>query len=232
MGRPIVTLAAIAATIAIAAPAAEANRRVLATGDSMIQLVDHALARKLEPRKLRVRSDAHIGSGLSKPFLVNWPRHAKRVARRYRPRASVVFLGANEGFPIRYRGKRVDCCSRRWSKAYAAQARRVMRALTRDGRSRVYWLTLPAARERKWNRIYRRVNAGLEIAAAAERERGVRLLDMGRIFTPKGRFQSSIRRGGRRVTVRQSDGIHLNARGAAIAARVTVRAMRRDGLLR
>ena len=54
---------------------------------------------------------------------------------------------------------------------------------------------------------------------------------MGRIFTPKGRFQSSIRRGGRRVVVRQSDGIHLNPRGAAIAARVAVRAMRHDGLL-
>lgn len=232
MQRLLRTTTVLALAIAAAAPAgALASHRVLATGDSMIQLVDHSLASRLEPHHLRVRSDAHVGTGLSKPFLINWPRHAQRVADSYKPRATVVFLGANEGFPIRYQGKKVNCCSRRWSQAYAAQARRMMRALERGGLGRVYWLTLPAARDHKWNRIYKRVNAGIEIAAAAESENGVRLVDMRPVFTPTGRFQSSIRRGGRRVTVRQSDGIHLNARGARIAARVVVRAMRRDGLL-
>jgi hypothetical protein len=198
----------------------------------MIQYVDHSLARLLEPRDFRVRSDAHIGTGLSKPFLINWPRHAKRVAADYKPRASVVFLGANEGFPIRYRGKRVNCCSRRWEQAYAVRARRMMRALERDGHGRVYWLTMPAARPNNWDRIYKSVDAGIEIAASKEAGNGVKVVDMRRVFTPDGHFHSSIRRHGRRVVVRQSDGIHLNERGAAIAARVVVRVMRRDGLLR
>jgi hypothetical protein len=225
------TTFALALVLAVVPPAALANHRVLATGDSMIQLVDHALADRLAPDRFKVKSDAHVGTGLSKPFLIDWPRHAKHVAATYKPRASVVFLGANEGFPIRYHGEKVNCCSRRWSQAYAARAERMMRALEREGHGRVYWLTLPAARPHNWNRIYRRVNAGIEIAAAAERANGVRLVDMRRVFTPNGHFQSSIRRGGRRVTVRQSDGIHLNVRGASIAARVVARAMRRDGLL-
>ena len=216
--------------LAVAAPAAAAKGRVLATGDSMIQLVDHALDERL-PRGVRVRSDAHIGTGLSKPFMLNWPRHAKRTARSYRPRASVVFLGANDGFPLRYKGRRVDCCSRRWSEAYAAQARRMMRALSRKGRSRVYWLTLPAARPNNFNRVFRRVNRGLEIAAKGKRKKGIRLVDLRPIFTPNG-YRSSIRRSGRRVTVRQSDGIHLNVRGASIAARRVARLMRRDGLFK
>jgi hypothetical protein len=224
---------ALAIALGALAPAqATANHRILATGDSMIQLVDHQLASRLEPAGFRVKSDAHVGTGLSKPFLINWPRHAKKVATDYKPRASVVFIGANEGFSMHYRGRSVTCCSHRWEQAYAVRARRMMRALERDGHGRVYWLTLPAARPHHWNKIYKSVNAGIAIAAAQEVGNGVKVIDMRRVFTPDGKFHSSIRRHGRRVVVRQSDGIHLNERGAAIAARVVVRHMRRDGLLR
>ena len=210
---------------------ARSRGRVLAAGDSMIQIVDVFLRERLKPHHLRVKSDAHIGSGLSKPFQLNWPRHARRIAKRYHPRATVVFLGANEGFPLRHHGKRVNCCSRAWTRAYSWRVRRMMRALERRGRSRVYWLTLPAARSHKWNRIYRRVNRGIEIATRIERERGVRIVDMRKVFTPNGHYRRSMRRGGKRVVVRQSDGIHLSRAGARIAARVVTRAMRRDGVL-
>jgi hypothetical protein len=232
MTRTVAPVLIALAALALSAPAgAAAKGRVLATGDSMIQLVDQSLQKRLKPRRVRVKSDAHVGTGLSKPFLISWPRHARKIAASYRPKASVVFLGANEGFPMRHDGRRVKCCTTRWARAYAAQGGRMMRALGREGRGRVYWLTLPAARERKWNRIYRRVNQGLRIAVRRA-ETNVELVETAKVFTPTGRFQSSIRRGGRRVTVRQSDGIHLNARGASIAAAIVVRRMRRDGLFR
>ncbi len=103
----------------------------------------------------------------------------------------------------------------------------MMRSFERDGAARVYWLTLPAATTLDWNHIYRSVNLALRTAARRE-GKGVRLIDMGAIFTPRGRFQQTIVRGGRRISVRQSDGIHLNVAGARIAARVVVRRMRRD----
>jgi hypothetical protein len=228
-------LASLAVALAPAtAPAAAKSRgRILASGDSMIQIVDSFLRERLKPYHLRVKSDDHIGTGLSKPFQLNWPRHARRMARRYHPRATVVFLGANEGFSLKRHGKRVDCCSHSWTLAYAWRVRKMMRALERGGRSRVYWLTLPAARSHKWNRIYRRVNQGIEIAARAERDRDrkVELVDMRPIFTPNGHFRRTMKRHGRRIVVRQSDGIHLNRAGAAIAARVIKRALRRDGVL-
>jgi hypothetical protein len=204
---------------------------ILATGDSMIQIVDGFLARDVKAEHFRVRSDAHIGTGISKPFQLDWVAHARRLARSYRPSATVVFLGANDGFPLRWDGKRRNCCSRPWRKAYAARAQAMMHSLERDGAARVYWLTLPAARPSGWNHIYRNVNLALRSAARHEGD-GVRLLDMGAVFTPRGRFQQTIVRGGRRVSVRQSDGIHLNVAGARIAARVVVRRMRRDDLFR
>jgi len=213
--------------LAFAAPAHA--KTVVATGDSMIQIVDGFLAKELKPEGLRVRSDAHVGTGISKTHQFDWVRHARYLAHHFRPRASVVFLGANEGFPLRWQGKRRNCCSRAWRQAYAARAQKMMRSLERDGAARVYWLTLPAARPRAWNHIYRAVN--LALTSAAKREgNSVRLLDMGALFTPSGHFQQTIKRGGHRVSVRQGDGIHLNVAGARIAARYVVRQMHRDML--
>jgi hypothetical protein len=215
--------------LVFAAPAEARGGRVVATGDSMIQIVDSFLAKELKPKHFTVKSDAHIGTGISKTRQFDWVRRARYLARHYRPRATVVFIGANEGFPLRWQGRRANCCSRAWRQAYAARAQKMMRSFERDGTARVYWLTLPAARPRFWNRIYRSVN--LAIGAAAKREGdGVRLLDMGAIFTPSGHFQQTIKRGGRRISVRQSDGIHLNVAGARIAARYVARRMQRDAL--
>ena len=60
--------------------------RVLATGDSMIQIIDGDLKRRLARRgPISVRSDAHISTGISKPFMFNWQAHA----RASRPRSSI-----------------------------------------------------------------------------------------------------------------------------------------------
>jgi hypothetical protein len=221
--------AALALTLVFATTAEARGGRVVATGDSMIQIVDSFLAKELKPKHFTVKSDAHIGTGISKTRQFDWVRRARYLARHYRPRATVVFIGANEGFPLRWQGRRANCCSRAWRQAYAARAQKMMRSFERNGTARVYWLTLPAARPRFWNRIYRSVN--LAIASAAKREGdGVRLLDMGAIFTPSGHFQQTIKRGGRRISVRQSDGIHLNVAGARIAARYVASRMQRDAL--
>jgi hypothetical protein len=221
------TAAVAVSLLAFAAPAS--GKTVVATGDSMIQIVDNFLAQELGPKHFRVKSDAHIGTGISKTHQFDWVRRARYLARHYRPRATVVFLGANEGFPLRWQGKRRNCCSRAWRQAYAARAQKMMRSFEQAGAARVYWLTLPAARPHFWNRIYRAVNLSLESAAKREGD-AVRLLDMGAIFTPSGHFQQTIKRGGHRVSVRQSDGIHLNVAGARIAARYVVRRMQRDKL--
>jgi hypothetical protein len=51
------------------------------------------------------------------------------------------------------------------------------------------------------------------------------------VFTPGGRFRKTIKIGGKRIRVRQSAGVHLNTTGAALAARLVVRAIRRDRML-
>jgi hypothetical protein len=74
------------------------------------------------------------------------------------------------------------------------------------------------------------VNAALRLVAAGTR-RFVRLIDLERVFTPGGRYRDTMRIGGRRVRVRQRDGVHLSVAGAALAARVVIRTMRAERIL-
>ena len=192
----------------------------------MIQYVDRDLKNGLGKRGVGVRSDARVSTGLSKPFLLNWPNHAKQQARGIRPDVTVVFIGANDGFPI----GGVDCCGDKWVDAYAKRVESMMRAYSRGGRGLVYWLTLPAPRPAQWKPIYPAVNRAIKRAAAATGGAG-RVLDIARTFTPGYRFRQTMTWHGRRENVRQGDGVHLTPAGAAIAETLIERALRRDGAL-
>lgn len=191
---------------------------VVAAGDSMIQYVDIALHHAL-PRST-FTSDAHVGTGLSKPFAFNWPAHARRQAHGRRQDVTVMFIGPNEGFPF----GRVACCSRAWVAAYATRALGMMRAWARGGAAQVYWLLLPAARDRRFGRIFRAVNAALR-RAGRQAPPGVELVDLSRALSPHG-FITRLHG----ITIRQGDGIHLTPAGARIAARVVVARMATDGV--
>jgi hypothetical protein len=199
--------------------------RILATGDSMIQIIDSFIREGSRPAV--VRSDARVSTGISKPSLLDWRAHAREQAAGIQPDATVVFLGANDGFPM----AGADCCGIPWIAEYARRAREMMRTYSRGGRGRVYWLLLPAPRDGFFRETFPAVNAGLRQAAQGLAD-DVRLIELDEVFTPGGRYRSSMKIGGRRVRVRQGDGVHLNTTGAALAARVVVAALRHDRMLR
>jgi lysophospholipase L1-like esterase len=196
--------------------------RLLATGDSMIQIIDSFLEQRLAPRRAHVRSDAHISSGLSKPFFFDWPHHARAQTASYRPDVTIMFIGANDGFPF----GDTPCCGRAWRHRYAHIARGMMRTYERTGV--VYWCLLPAPRDGNFRRVFVAVNRALHIA---QRHTDARLLDLPKTFTPGYRFRQTITWHGRTVSVRQDDGVHLNTTGASIAATLMIRRMARDGVL-
>jgi uncharacterized protein len=206
--------------------------RVLATGDSMIQIIDGDLQRRLGDRgPISVRSDAHISTGISKPFMFDWVAHARGSARTLHPDVTVMFLGANDGFPMGTRsGRRASCCGGDWVREYARRARRMMRSYARGGAGTVYWLLLPAPRGANFRAVFGPVNRALR-AAARSFPGVVHVVDLGATFTPGGRFRQTIRWEGRTVSVRQEDGVHLNVAGASIATTLIIRRMRRDGLI-
>jgi hypothetical protein len=202
--------------------------RLLATGDSMIQVVDSMLRDRLVPRH-RVISEAHVSTGLSKAgiFGLNWMRHAAAQARSIHPDATVVWIGPNEGFPI----DGASCCGAAWVKGYAGRARSMMRSYRRGGRAVVYWLTLPTPRGDALARVMRAVNRAI-VRAARSAGSGVHVIDMRKVFTPHGRFQQRACYRGRCFDARQPDGIHLSLTGARVAADIITRRLRADGVIR
>lgn len=228
-GVPAVTADAFdPATLGLPAPPRHRLHTLLVTGDSLSMPLDLELARRLSADGIQVIRDPHVGTGISKSNLLDWGRLATAQARKDHPDAVVVFIGANEGFPIPGPGgSQVQCCGAGWAAAYAGRARQMMNDYRRQGRARVYWLTLPAPRDGARRTIARVVNAALIVAAEPWRSQ-VRVLDASSVFTPGFRYRDAMTVGGRNQIVRESDGIHLNDTGARLAADMIIKAVDRD----
>jgi lysophospholipase L1-like esterase len=204
-----------------------ALRKLLVTGDSMSQPLDAELARRLSGAGVDTVRDAHLGSGISNTDIVDWGQLSVAQARKYRPDAVVMFLGAADGYPMKSSiGRSVSCCNPEWAAIYATRVRRMMNTFRRGGAARVYWLTLPLPRSAARLQIARAVNAAIGVAAQPFRAH-VRVLDMVSVFTPSG-FRASMVIDGKNTIVRQPDGVHLNGPGSAHAAGLVEARLRSD----
>jgi lysophospholipase L1-like esterase len=201
---------------------------VLVTGDSLAQPLDAQVARRLEPEGIEVVRDPHLGTGISKVDLGDWGSISARQTREDEPDAIVVFIGANEGFPMPAAGGgTVKCCGVDWAVVYATRVRQMMDTYRQGGEARVYWLTLPAPRDDDRAEVARVVNEGIDVAAQPYRVH-VRVLDMVELFTPGFEYRDSMDIDGEERIVREADGVHLNAEGAELAAETVLDALEED----
>ena len=200
---------------------------LLVTGDSLAIPLDAQLARTLAPTDVKVVRDPHLGTGISKSFVVDWGKLSARQVAQHEPDAVVVFIGANEGFPMEGPGgEEVECCGADWAALYAGRVRTMTHTFRQDGAARVYWITVPTPRDDDRARIGRVVNAALEVAAQPWRSQ-VRLVDTVATFAPDG-YRDAMPIDGRETIVREADGIHLNEAGAELLADAVLEALRRD----
>jgi hypothetical protein len=202
---------------------------LLVTGDSLAMPLDTEMARRLaeSDEQIDVERDPHVGTGISKTGLVDWAKLSGEHVSEREPDATVVFIGANEGFSMPGPdGEELECCGPDWAAEFAYRVRRMMNTYRQGGDARVYWLTLPLPRDPDFQRVARSVNAAIRVAAEPYRAQ-VRVLDMTALFSPSG-YRDAMEIDGRRQIVRDPDGIHLNAKGAELAADVVLEAMRRD----
>jgi lysophospholipase L1-like esterase len=198
---------------------------VLAIGDSLMSNVAVGLTSMLRG-SADVRTDVLYAAGISKPSVINWIAHARRSERRWHPDVVVVFIGGNEGFSF----GSVDCCRRPWISEFARRVRSAMRNFGRRGAAQVYWLSLPAPRPETHRETWIAENFALPVAARGL-DPWTQVLDMSAIFTPGFVYRDAMEIGGELTTVRESDGIHLNKAGGALAAQAVLGTMRADGVL-
>jgi len=191
---------------------------LLVTGDSLSTPLDLELARRFAPAGVNVVRDPHLATGISRDDLVDWGKLSATQAADDDPDAVVVFIGANEGLPMPGPdAKDVSCCGPDWAAIYANRARQMMDNYRQHGKTKVYWLTVPTARDPARKPIVDAVNAAINAAADPYRSQ-VRILDTQPIFTPGDRYSDTITINGTKTIVRESDGIHLNEAGSSYEA--------------
>jgi lysophospholipase L1-like esterase len=206
-------------------------KTLLVTGDSLSTPLDTSLARDLAPTGVKVLREPHLGSGISKSFLVDWGQLSVDQVRKDKPDAVVVFIGANEGFPFEKQGGgEIKCCGVDWATEYANRIRAMMNTYRAKGAAQVYWVKLMTPRSKARADIGRVVNAAIDVAAEPWKTQ-VHLIDTIPIFTPKG-YRDAMPINGEDTIVRMPDGIHLNDTGAAFLANVVIKRMGQDFALR
>ena len=216
------------ATLGVPAPRRRPLHTLLVTGDSMSQPLDADLAQQLAPKGVHVIRDPHLGTGISTTFIVNWSKLSVLQVRQNHPDAVVVFIGANDGFPMPGPGGgEIQCCGADWAAIYANRARQIADTYRQAGAARVYWLTLPTPREQARQSIARVVNAAIEVAAQPWADQ-VRVIDTVPTFTPGGVYRDSMSVGGTPTIVRQADGIHLNDAGSSLLAGIVLARIGQD----
>jgi hypothetical protein len=200
---------------------------LLVTGDSMSTPLDSEVSRLLVGDKVRVIGEPHLGTGISKSFLVDWGQLSAQQVKRDHPNAVVVFIGANEGFPMKGPGGReVKCCGADWAAVYANRVRRMVDTYRQKGAARIYWIGIPAPRSAARQKISKVVNEAADVATQPWRGQ-VRVVDTGAIFTPNG-YRDAMKVNGVESIVRQPDGIHLNQKGAGLLAATLLKQIRQD----
>jgi lysophospholipase L1-like esterase len=209
-------------------PAPRELDTVLVTGDSLAMPLDAEVARRLSDEGIDVIRDPRIGTGISKADIGDWGSISVRQVDKEEPDAIVVFIGANEGFPMpKAGGGSVECCGADWAAEYASRVRQMMDTYRQEGEARVYWLTLPMPRDGDRQEVARVVNEAIEVGAQPFRVHA-RVLDMVELFTPGGEYRDSMEIDGEDRIVRESDGVHLNAEGAELAAETVLDALEKD----
>ncbi|MFN8217345.1 MAG: GDSL-type esterase/lipase family protein [Solirubrobacterales bacterium] len=201
---------------------------LLVTGDSLSTPLDTELGQRLTPDGVDVVRDPHLATGISRSDIVDWAKLSATQVAEDHPEAVVMFIGANEGLPMKGPGGgEVSCCGPEWAAIWANRARQMMDNYRQDGAAKVYWLTVPAARDPDRKPIVDAVNAAVYAAAAPYRSQ-VRVIDLNSVFTPGDSFREAMEIDGTETIVREPDGIHLNRAGSALAAEIVEREIGRD----
>jgi uncharacterized protein len=201
--------------------------RLLVTGDSLSTPLDIEIARKLADNGVEVIRDPHLATGISNSALVDWGQLSTSQASGDDPNAVVVFIGANEGYSMPGPNSQVNCCGPDWEAVFESRVSQMMDNYLEGGVERIYWLTVPTQRDPARKPIADTVNQAIEQAAAAHGD-AVRVIDLVPTFTPGDSYRDAIDIDGKQTIVRESDGIHLNEDGSALAADLVLAAAGKD----
>ena len=203
--------------------------RLWIAGDSLVVVPGESILRAVgESRAIRAVGpvDGRIASGLERPDVFNWFRHAREQLREQKPRAVVLMFGGNDdhgfmtGLP---EGVELDGFGGpRWTQEYRRRVGGLMDTVTRSG-AYLVWIGLPITDDLEQTQRFDRINAIVQ-SEAAKREGRVAYLDTYFFFAEDGGYAQYVRTtSGRLVKMRADDGVHFERPAGDLIAREVLR---------
>lgn len=203
--------------------------QLLVTGDSLTgylgpELVNEAAA----AAPVHGVVATHDGTGLTSPAYVDWSVVARHQVASGHPDVVVVMLGGNDFQNMTLPGGQFFLAgSNAWTQEYQRRATVCMQVWAQGGKARVYWLSMPPARNPQWALDDAQINIALQHAAA--QVPGVEYLNVLGPITNHGRYADFVQNAaGQTVLIREQDGVHLNIAGSTIVAQEVLPAIKRD----
>lgn len=203
------------------APPKPAVRRLLLIGDSLSISLGEQLERALAGAPgLDFVWDGTKSTGLTRPELLDWPRHLRDLVSQRPPDVVLVMLGTNDTMPVTAPdGGHILFGDSGWDAAYAAKAEELL-AICRQANPKVtiYWVGAPTMGEPTLAAGVDRINAALNAMCQAD---GCRFINTRSAFADdQGRFarQAKDVASGETVAIRTPDGVHLTENGSRLLA--------------
>jgi hypothetical protein len=200
-------------------PTAKFPLRLLVAGDSLVgylgpELIDEVA--RLTPTRGFV--DSHNGTGLTRPDFVDWSIVARQEMSSDNPDATVVMIGGNDFQNMTLpTGKFFLAGTPAWTREYERRAVICMRIWAHNGNRRMYWLSVPPARDAGWAHDDAQINVALRRAAALVP--GAEYVDVLGPVTDHGRYADFVKVNSQETLIREPDGVHLNITGSTLVAR-------------
>ena len=172
--------------------------------------------------------DGHVGTGLARPEVFNWPAYLAEVVARDHPDAVVLTIGSNDDQTLTGDGGGEQFGTQEWKNEYARRVGGLMDAVTGNGQATLFWVGLPPMRNtERYDTRYRLINEIVQ-TEAARRTGKVVFVDTSTVVSPpEGGYADYLTNpDGSVVQVRTGDGIHLTREGGDRLAALIVKTMR------
>ena len=183
---------------------------IMMVGDSLMEDLGPRTHRAFMKRKgVDFVICAKFSTGLCRPDYFDWPAHLRAQVAKQKPDLVVFFMGANDGMPIREKGKVVSLGGDTWREAYMRKMDEVV-SIVREVGAEVIWVELPAVGGRYNRALFENQRAQREYCQRA----GLLSLQTDPLFSGVwGKFEAFGEYHGKQVRLRRKDLTHLTPDG-------------------